>query len=57
MLWIVVAGVVLGLVFFVGAWTQKQTSTRGLGKGEGHTGRSHYKNRGSTRREKRDGSP
>ena len=45
MLWIVLAGVVVGLLCFAG--TRTQASGRELGKGEGHAGSARYRNRGS----------
>ena len=57
MTWIVLGGVVVGLLCFVGARTQHKNSARELGKGAGNAGRACYKNRGSRQRRKKVESP
>lgn len=57
MTWIVVGAVLVGLVFFIGALSNQQTSASGLGKGAGHAGSDRYKNRASKRLDKKTQVP
>jgi hypothetical protein len=48
---------VVGLACLIGVFAGQQTSTRGLGKGDGHAGSSRYKNRSSRHRGDKPRSP
>ncbi len=50
MLWIGLAAVVLGLVWFVSTRPRRAVADRELGKGQGNAAGTRYKNRSSRRR-------